>query len=154
MDYLLIKTLHIISATLLFGTGLGSAWYKFITDRNGDINAIAQTNRNVVLADWVFTTPAIIIQPLSGLALATMAGDSISDAWLLYSIVLYLLAGLCWLPVVVMQIRMRDLALRAMRHNSALPASYRTLVKLWILLGVVAFISLIGVYGLMVFKPQ
>jgi len=154
MEYLLLKTLHIISSTVLFGTGLGSAWYKLMAERRGDISAIAHTNRNVVLADWIFTTPSIIIQPLSGLALAPMAGYSITDAWIIYSILLYLIAGLSWLPVVAMQITMRNLALRAMQQGTPLPTRYGNLMCWWLLLGVIAFTSLIGVFGLMVFKPQ
>lgn len=152
MEYLLLKWLHIISSTILFGTGIGSAFYKFIADREGDINHIARTNRHVVLADWFFTTPTIILQPLSGFAMVYLAGYSLFDTWLLISILLYLLAGACWLPVVVLQIRMRDMAQTAENESKELPALYYTYARYWFWLGVPAFAALVGVFYLMVFK--
>ena len=154
MDYYLaIKWLHILSATLLFGTGIGSAFYKFMTDRGGNLTAIAETNRLVVIADWLFTTPAVILQPITGIALATIAGFPLTSPWLLLSMALYLLAGLCWLPVVVIQIRQRDLALAAIADQCELDPQYHRLGRVWFWLGVPAFTALMGVYYLMIFKP-
>jgi uncharacterized membrane protein len=110
MLYEIVKTVHILSATVLFGTGLGTAWFMWRADCSGDAAAVAATARNVVLADWLFTTPAIILQPLTGLWLIFLGGYSSAETWLLWTYGLYLLAGACWLPVVWLQIRMRDLA--------------------------------------------
>jgi len=153
MEYLLLKWLHILSATLLFGTGIGSAFYKFMTDRSGNLPAIAQTNRLVVLADWLFTTPTVILQPISGVGLALLAGYPLSSSWLLLSMLLYVLAGLCWVPVVVIQIRMRDLSLQALAAGDELDGRYVRLTRIWFWLGVPAFVALVVVYGLMVFRP-
>ena len=153
MEYLILKWLHILSATLLFGTGLGSAFYKFMTDRAGSIQAISQTNKLVVLADWLFTTPTIILQPITGVWLALIAGYTITSSWLVLSIVLYIIAGLCWLPVVHMQIRMRDLSLTTIKQRQSLDKRYARLARIWFWLGIPAFTALIGVYYLMVFKP-
>ena len=153
MTYLLLKWLHIVSAIILFGTGFGSAFYKFMADRSGDLRVIARTNRTVVLADWIFTTPTVILQPLSGIALLVLASHELSETWVRYSIVLFILAGMCWLPVVVLQYRMRNLAETALRNGTALPAIYQTLATQWTWLGVVAFSAMITVVGLMVFKP-
>jgi uncharacterized membrane protein len=153
MEYLILKWLHILSATLLFGTGLGSAFYKFMTDRTGNLQAIAQTNKIVVLADWLFTTPTVILQPITGVWLAIVLGYPWSSSWLLIAIVLYIIAGLCWLPVVYLQIRMRDMALDAIAHQKTLGEQYRRFQRIWFWLGVPAFISLVVVYYLMVFKP-
>lgn len=100
MSYSLIKTLHILSMVLLFGTGLGSAFYKWMADRSGQLAHIAVTNRHVVLADWWFTTPTVIFQPLSGLWLVDQLGLPLSTPWVAISLGLYVLAGACWLPVV------------------------------------------------------
>lgn len=154
MDYLLLKTLHIISSTILFGTGIGSAFYKFMADRSGDIQHIARTNKLVVLADWLFTTPTIILQPLTGLAMVYMAGHSLTSNWLLISIILYIVAGICWLPVVVLQIRMRDMAIIAAGQNQPLPQDYAKYARIWFWLGIPAFIALVVVFFLMVYKPQ
>lgn len=154
MMYLLLKWMHILSAIILFGTGFGSAFYKFMADRSGELAVIARTNRTVVLADWIFTTPTVILQPLSGIALLFLAGHDLSATWVRYSIALFILAGLCWLPVVVLQYRMRNLAETALRNGGALPAVYQTLAARWTWLGVVAFSAMIAVVGLMVFKPQ
>jgi len=153
MEYLILKWLHILSATLLFGTGLGSAFYKFMADRSGNLPAIAQTNRLVVLADWLFTTPTIILQPVTGVWMALLAGFPLTSGWLLAAIALYVLAGLCWLPVVRLQICMRDIAEDAVEQRRPPGPTYERLARRWFRLGVPAFCSLVVVYYLMVFKP-
>jgi uncharacterized membrane protein len=154
MIYLTLKWLHILSAILLFGTGLGSAFYKFRTDRRGNVAAIASTNRLVVIADWAFTTPTIILQPLTGIAMAMIVGWPLSTHWIFVSFALYALAGVCWLPVVWLQIRMRDMAETAAREGSALPTRYTIYARSWLWLGVPAFAAMVAVVALMVFKPQ
>lgn len=151
--YLLIKWLHIVSSTVLFGTGIGIAFFKWITDRSGDVRAIRLSAERTVLADWVFTTPAVIVQPLSGIALAHLAGFSLGSGWLAWSLVLYAIAGACWLPVVGLQIRMRRLARLADDGGTPLPALYWIDARRWFWLGVPAFISLMVVFWLMVAKP-
>lgn len=153
MEYLALKWLHILSATLLYGTGLGSAFYKFMADRSGNLQAIAQTNKVVVLADWCFTTPTVILQPVTGIWLAHLAGYPLTSSWLVVSMLLYSVAGLCWLPVVRLQIRMKMLALEAVSHDRPLDPRYTRLTRAWFWLGVPAFIALVLVYVLMVFKP-
>ncbi len=110
MEYLVVKWLHILSSTVLFGTGLGSAFYMFFTSLTRDARVIAPVVRYVVIADYAFTTPTIIIQPVTGLYLIHLAGFPLSSTWIAVSIALYFLAGAAWLPVVWMQIKMRDMA--------------------------------------------
>lgn len=153
MDYLTLKWIHILSSTFLFGTGVGSAFYKLLADRSGKVQNIAQTNKHVVLADWLFTTPTMIIQPLSGIMMARLLGFPLSSPWLSASIALYVVTGLCWVPVVFLQIRMSRLADQALLHNAPLGSDYRRLARQWILLGIPAFIAMVGVFYLMVFKP-
>lgn len=124
-----------------------------MADRSGDVAVIARTNRTVVLADWIFTAPTVILQPVSGIALLLLAGHKLSTTWVRCSIVLFILAGMCWLPVVILQYRMRNLAETALRNGTALSTAYPTLAKRWIWLGVVAFSAMFTVVGLMVFKP-
>lgn len=152
-EYLLIKWIHILSSTLLFGTGLGSAFYKWRTDRGGLLPAMAQTNRLVVTADWIFTTPTIIIQPITGIWLLHLLGIPLDQGWVIAAILLYLIAGACWLPVVWLQIRMRDMSLAAMRLGQPLADRYGQFARIWFMLGVPAFIAMVAVYALMVFKP-
>lgn len=154
MSYLVVKWAHILSATLLFGTGLGSAFYMFFASLTRDARAVAVVVRYVVIADFVFTTPTIILQPLTGLYLARLAGFPLDGFWIVWSVVLYLLAGACWLPVVWMQIRMRDMAAEAARHSAQLPAKYWTYLRVWVALGGVAFLALVVVFYLMVAKPM
>lgn len=153
MTYLLAKWLHILSSTVLFGTGLGSAYYLYAASRTRDPRIIAPVVRLVVIADWAFTTPAVILQPLTGLWLVHVAGYPLATPWLLRSIGLYLLAGAAWLPVVWMQIRMRDMAATAAGSGAALPALYWRFLRAWIALGVAAFVAVIIVFYLMVVKP-
>lgn len=154
MDFLIVKWIHIVSSVLLLGTGLGSAFYKYMADRSRNIQAIAHTNKNVVLADWLFTTPAIIIQPITGITMVLMLGYSITESWIFLSITLYLIAGTCWLPVVVLQIRMRNISNKAAVNNTSLPERYWKQTDIWFWLGVPAFISIIIVFFLMTNKPN
>lgn len=153
MEYLILKWVHILSATIVFGTGIGSAFYVFMANRSGNVASIYFAMRHVVIADWVFTTPAVILQLGTGLWLVTVAGHDIGDLWIILALTLYLFAGLCWLPVVWMQIRMRDMAKTALDLDQPLPARYWKMDRLWILLGSLAFPAIIVVFYLMVFRP-
>lgn len=151
--YLIFKTLHIISSVVLVGTGLGSAFYLFCANRSKSIEAQAVVARFVVLADWIFTTPAVILQPLTGLAMLSLAGWSISTPWVMWSVALYLLAGACWLPVLWLQIQMKRMADESLKTGKTLPQRYWTYARWWEGLGYPAFISMVVVYFLMVNKP-
>jgi uncharacterized membrane protein len=153
MEYLIVKWLHILSSTFLFGTGIGSAFYMLFTSRTRDARAVAVVTRYVVIADWLFTTPTVIFQPASGFYLMRLAGFPLTTPWILQSVGLYLLAGACWLPVVWMQIKMRDIAQAAARADAELPPVYWRYLRIWIALGTVAFFSLVIVFYLMVAKP-
>jgi uncharacterized membrane protein len=151
--YLAVKWIHILSSTVLFGTGLGTALHMVLAQRSGNVQAIAVVARNVVRADWLCTLPSGIIQPLSGAALVHLAGWDPWAPWLRISYGLYLLAAACWIVVVFLQRRLRDLAAAAARAGTALPPSYRRLYAIWFVLGWPAFIGLVAVFGLMVLKP-
>ncbi|UGA40474.1 DUF2269 domain-containing protein [Chromobacterium haemolyticum] len=151
--YLVVKTLHILSATLMVGTGFGSAFYMFFVNRGRQRAAQAEVARLVVRADWWFTTPAVIFQPLSGLWLARQAGWPLASGWLLASIGLFLFAGLCWLPVLRLQIRMATMARAAVAAGQPLPARYWRYARYWECLGYPAFLAMLTTYFLMVIKP-
>ena len=151
--YLIVKALHIVSASVLVGTGFGSAFNLFWINRSGSVPAQAMVARWVVKADLWLTTPAGIFQPLSGLWLMHLAGWRWDSTWLLATFALYGFAGLCWLPVLWLQVRMRDLATDASAHNTPLPSNYRLYQRYWEWLGYPAFIAMIVVYFLMVTKP-
>lgn len=153
MSYLSLKYIHILSMVLLFGTGLGSAFYKWMADRSKNLAHISVTNRHVVLADWLFTTPTIIIQPISGLWMAGLANIPLTSTWIFVSIALYGLAGACWIPVVWLQIRMKKIAEQALDANESLPEIYWKYAKAWFWLGIPAFASMIIIVLMMVFKP-
>lgn len=153
MEFLWLKWLHILSATLLFGTGLGTAFYKWSVDRSGDVRAIAAVLPSVVLADWLFTATTVVIQPLTGLRMAQLAGYPLTSGWVAWSLGLYVLAGLCWLPVVWLQLRMRNMAIRAAAEELPLPERYHRYARIWFVLGIPAFTALMVVFYLMVFRP-
>ncbi|HEY9064472.1 MAG TPA: DUF2269 domain-containing protein [Burkholderiaceae bacterium] len=153
MEYLVAKWLHILSSTLLFGTGLGSAYYMFFTSLTGRPVAVAEVVRLVVWADWIFTTTTILFQPLSGLYLLHLMGIPLSTRWVVWSFALYFLAGACWLPVVALQMRMRRVAREAADRGEPLPAQYRRDFRMWVALGIPAFVALVVVFWLMVAKP-
>jgi uncharacterized membrane protein len=153
MEYLVVKWLHILSSTLLFGTGLGSAFYMFFASRTRDARAAAVVVRYVVVADWLFTTTTIVFQPLSGWYLMHLANIPLTTKWIVWTLLLYALALACWLPVVWLQIRMRDMAQRAAGQGEPLPPSYWRFFHAWTALGVPAFVAMVAIFYLMVAKP-
>lgn len=152
VDALLIYA-HVLGAVFIFGTGIGTAFHGWFAHLSGDVRAIAVVSRNVVLADWIFTTPAVILQPITGFALALGRGWPLDASWLLWSVGLFLFAGACWLPVVWIQIQMAKLARRALERGEPLPRRYHRLAWIWFALGWPAFLSLLVVFHLMLEKP-
>ena len=152
--YLLLKAIHVAGAAVLFGTGLGIAFFKWSTDRTANAAAIRVVSEQVVLADWMFTLPAIVLQALSGITLAEWAGYPLLRGWLGCSLALFCVAGCCWIPVVWLQLRMRALARAAEREHTPLGPAYRSYARLWFWLGMPAFAALLLVFWLMVAKPQ
>ncbi len=154
MDYLLVKWLHVLSSTVLFGTGIGSAFYLLVSSLSRDVRFAAGVTRWVVRADWLFTGTTAILQPATGLWLVHKAGFALSATWLAWSIALYAVAIACWLPVVWLQMRLRDLAAQAARDGHALPPAYWRLFRWWVALGVPALAAFLAVFWLMVAKPS
>lgn len=153
-SYLLFKWLHILSSTVLFGTGLGTAFQMVWAMRTGRVETIHSVASAVVIADWLFTAPAGLVQPLSGLMLARLQGRPLSDDWLLLTYAAYVLAFLCWAPVVYLQIRIRDLAAESLQAARSLPMAAWRAYRLWFALGWPGFLSLVGIFWLMVAKPD
>jgi uncharacterized membrane protein len=152
--YLALKFLHVTGAAILFGTGLGIAFFQFMADRDSDPGGIAATLRMVVIADYVFIATTVIAQPLTGLMLADLRGYALSEFWIVASSALYLMIGACWLPVVVIQIKLRDLAVAAANAGeSTLPPRYHRLMRLWFWLGWPAFLSVLAIVWLMIARP-
>jgi len=152
MMYLSLKSLHLLSMVVLFGTGLGSAWYKWMSDRSGNVVHIAATNRQVVLADWLFTTPTILIQPITGGVMLLLLDIPYTTPWVIASLLLYVFAGACWVPVVWLQIRMQKISEQANMTGTVLPEQYWCYARYWFWLGVPAFISMVMIVILMVYK--
>jgi uncharacterized membrane protein len=153
MNYFVLKWIHILSSTILFGTGIGSAFYMFVANRRGNIADIRFVTKHVVIADWMFTSPAVIIQLVTGIALVQVAGHAWSSAWIIWGVGLYVLAGACWLPVVWIQIQMRDIAQLSFETREALPDRYDKLDRWWVALGSLAFPTVAIIFWLMVSKP-
>ena len=153
MEIIIVKTLHILSSTLLFGTGIGTAFYLLVSSWSRDAHVVANVARYVVIADWIFTATTIVFQPLSGIYLARLMGLSLLTPWLYWSIVLYLVASRCWLPVGWLQIRLRDIAIDAAERGVELPPSYASHLGCWAALGVPALFSFLAIFYLMVAKP-
>ncbi len=151
--YYILKLLHVIGATVLLGTGAGIAFFMVVAHRTGRIAAVAEVAPIVVLADLVFTATAVAAQPLTGVLLAWEAGYPLTQAWILMSIGLYLVAGAFWLPVVWMQMRMRDLAREAAATGQRLPAEYDSLFRIWFAFGFPAFVAVLAIFWLMITRP-
>lgn len=152
MDYLLVKYLHVLSSTVLFGTGIGSAFYLLTSSLHRDPRVVAVVAGFVVIADWLFTAITVVLQPVTGFWMMHLGAMPASTPWLAWSIGLYALAVACWLPVVWLQVRMRDLARAAATQDVALPAAYWRAFRWWIALGIPAFFAFVAVFYLMVVK--
>ena len=153
MTYLILKIVHILSGAVLFGTGAGIAFFMLRAHATKDPRTVASVGRIVVLADFVFTASAVVIQPISGLALIYLQGYALTEPWLMAAYALYVLIGVCWLPVVWFQWRMVKLAEGAVAAGTPLPPAYHRLFRAWFILGWPAFAGVIGIYALMVGKP-
>lgn len=152
--YLLLKTLHVLGAAVLLGTGAGIAFFMLMAHRTGDARLIAHTAEIVVIADALFTATAVVLQPVTGAALAYIAGYPLFEGWIGLSLVLYIAIGVFWLPVVWIQLRLRDLARASLLQRSALPDAYHRLFRIWFACGFPAFVMTIAIVWLMVAKPN
>jgi|SRR3954449_1569053 uncharacterized membrane protein len=153
MDYITVKWLHILSSTLLFGTGIGTAFYLFLATLTKNPLIVATVGKHVVTADWLFTATTIIIQPVTGFYLIHLAGIPLTSSWIVWSISLYLLMAACWIPVVWLQIRMQRLAADANEKNMRLPVLYWRYFRMWVTLGIPALVAILIIFYLMVAKP-
>nr|CAD6437886.1 hypothetical protein REQ54_04333 [Rhizobium sp. Q54] len=154
MVYFLLKFVHIIGATVLLGTGAGIAFFMLLAHRTGNAATVAAVARIVVIADFLFTTTAVILQPITGVALAWHAGYSLTEGWIVLSILLYLFTGAFWLPVVWMQLEMRNLAVYAASAGKDLPPRYHSLFRLWFIFGFPAFAAVLAIFWLMITRPD
>jgi uncharacterized membrane protein len=152
--YLILKLAHVIGACVLFGTGLGIAFFMWMANRTADPAVIAGTAGIVVIADTIFTATAVIAQPVTGTSLAYMTGFPLQTPWIVWSFGLYLLIGACWLPVVIIQIKLRNLASEARDSDKLLSSEYHRLFRIWFMLGWLAFAGVILIFVLMVMKPS
>lgn len=152
MDYLVLKWVHVLSSTILFGAGVGSAFHLFASTLRGQVAAVAGSARNVVLADWLMTTPSAIVQPVTGLWLVHLMQVPFSTPWVAWSLGLYAVAIACWLPVVWIQFLLRREAAQAERAHQPLGPRYRRLFRWWTGLGFAAFFLFLVIFWLMVGK--
>lgn len=152
MDYVLLKWVHVLSSTVLFGAGVGSAFHLFAATLRRRVPAIGGAARNVVLADWLLTTPAAVLQPATGLWLVHKLDLPLRTPWVAWALGLYVVAIACWLPVVVIQIRMSKLLAIAEAERAPVPAAYDRLFHQWVLLGLAAFVAFLLIFWLMVAK--
>jgi uncharacterized membrane protein len=151
-SYLILKLVHILSAVVLAGTGIGIAFFMFMANRSRDIHAIAVTARHVVLADWIFTTPAIFLQLVTGIGLMKVMGWSFTSPWFVAVIGLFVFIGACWIPVVFIQYQLREIA-KAQLETAVIEARFRQLMQRWTVLGILAFTGIVIMFWLMVIKP-
>jgi uncharacterized membrane protein len=151
--FLALKYLHVIGAAVLLGTGAGIAFFMVLAHRTGEPATVAAVARMVVVADFLFTASAVVAQPITGLLLVWIVGYSLWEEWIVLSILLYLVTGAFWLPVVWMQMRMRDLAEAAARAGEPMPPAYRRLYRTWFAFGFPAFAAVLAIFWLMIARP-
>ncbi|MBB4305498.1 putative membrane protein [Rhodobium orientis] len=150
----ILRLLHILGAAVLFGTGMGIAFFMVLAHRTGDPKLIAHVASGVVLADALFTATAVIAQPVTGIWLAYEMGHDLLSSWIVVAVALYLVTGTFWLPVVVIQMKMRDLARKAAAEGAPLPATYHRLFRIWFGFGWPAFAAVLAIFGVMIARPD
>ncbi|MBN9550922.1 MAG: DUF2269 domain-containing protein [Alphaproteobacteria bacterium] len=150
----ILRWLHIIGATVLFGTGAGIAFFMLMAQRSGRAEIVAHVAGTVVIADTIFTATAVVVQPITGVLLARAMGWPLSQGWIVLSVLLYIVTGLFWLPVVWIQVRIRNLARRAVREGAPLPEEERRLLRIWLACGFPAFGAVLAILWLMVTRPE
>ena len=153
MLYFILKYLHIVGASVLLGTGAGIAFFMLMAHLGKDPKTIAAVARIVVIADFVFTATAVVLQPITGLLLAREAGFTGWEGWIVLSMLLYVLTGAFWVPVVWMQKRMQRLAVEAVHRGVPLPTEYHRLFRWWFAFGFPAFVAVAAIFWLMIAKP-
>jgi len=151
-SYLLLKLIHILSAVVVTGTGAGIAFFMFMASRSNNPQATYVTAKTVILGDWIFTTPAVIVQVVTGLMLMNKLNYSFTSAWFYWVLGLFIFIGICWLPVLRIQYRLKELAENSLKSNRV-DIEFKKLMKVWILLGIPAFVAVLIIFWLMVFKP-
>jgi uncharacterized membrane protein len=151
--YLAIKYLHVLGAIVILGTGTGIAFFMLMAHRSRDTALIAHTAGIVVIADMLFTLTAVLLQPVTGYLLMLLSSTSFSEGWMMASLALYAVAGLFWVPVIFMQIEMRDLAREANARDHPLPLRYFALFRRWFLFGIPGFGSVMAILWLMIARP-
>jgi uncharacterized membrane protein len=149
-----LRLLHVLGATVLFGTGAGIAFFMVMAERTRDPRIIAHVAGIVVIADTVFTATAVVLQPLTGYGLARSTGWPLNEGWIFLSLVLYITTGLFWLPVVWIQVRLRNLARQAAAEMKPLPPIFDRLYRVWFAFGFPAFFAVIAIFWLMLTKPD
>jgi len=154
MAFELLKFMHIIGACVLLGTGAGIAFFMLMAHRTGDAHFVAQTADTVIVADFIFTTTAVLVQPITGVLLAWEVGWTLSEKWILLSVGLYFFVGVFWLPVVWIQWKMRNLARDAAVEGEQLPDAYHTLFRIWVVCGFPAFFAVLAIVWLMIVRPS
>ena len=152
--YFVVKYLHVLGAIVILGTGTGIAFFMLMAHRSGDPAFIARTAGTVVIADLLFTLTAVLLQPLSGAWLMALSATALAERWLVASLLLHAVAGLFWIPVVFMQIEMRNLARAAVAQHAPLPPRYFALFRRWCLFGIPGFGSVMAILWLMIAKPN
>lgn len=151
--YFLIKYLHVLGAIIILGTGAGIAFFMLMAHRSGEPAFIARTAAVVVIADMLFTLSAVILQPVTGGVLMALSETTLAERWLVTSLGLYAVAGLFWIPVIFMQVEMRDLARAAETQHQPLPPRYFAVFRRWFMFGIPGFGSVMAILWLMIAKP-
>jgi uncharacterized membrane protein len=151
--YFIVKYLHVLGAIVILGTGTGIAFFMLMAHRSRDPAFVARTAATVVIADMLFTASAVILQPVTGVVLMALSATSLAERWLVTSLGLYVVAGLFWIPVIFMQIELRDLARKAAAQQQPLPPRYFALFRRWLVFGIPGFGSVMMILWLMIAKP-
>lgn len=144
---------HILGVILLAGNITITAFWKVLADMSKEVTLIAFANRAVIIADWIFTLPGIVLTLAGGIGISVMGGWPLLEvSWLSWSVFWFVVAGILWMVFLVpLQIR-QNRAAKLFVETGVIPDSYWRDARLWITIGLIATVPLLIILYLMVVK--
>lgn len=152
---LIVKFVHVLAAAAMYGTWLGAACFMAMALRSANPSVAALVAQFSVRIELFVVAPALALQPIAGFPLAWAIGLSpLNEFWIVVSLVLYVAVVVLWIVALRIEIRVRDIAREAALERKPLSAAYPRLVRIWLALAGIIFVSFTALMLLMVWQPR
>jgi uncharacterized membrane protein len=154
MQFLVLKSLHVLSVVLFLGNIITGVFWKFHADRVGTLPARAQALDGLIRADRWFTMPGVFGIVITGVWMALNAHyPLLGTKWILWSLILFGISGASF-SALVAPLQKKLLAnVRAGIAGTWNQPEYQRLSRAWELWGALATLAPVVALFLMVTKP-